>query len=152
MSVRCRIVFLYEMMSNSRAFHTGWPSRSPTFFFFVMTTRYIPNTNKYMVGNHAFQQTSGILYVTNILWLLWFLSYIPATKRIVPMSPHIGLASADAGTSLLTKAQNRKTTMVRKCSQKRCLASLSSEPALHLMMISTLWTVSLLAICSVYKN
>lgn len=44
-----------------------------------------------------------------------FLHYIlnlPATERIVPMSPHIGLVSADAGMSLLTEEHIRDATMV----------------------------------------
>lgn len=48
-------------------------------------------------------------------WNVVFLHFIlnlPATKRIVPISPHIGLVSADAGMSLLTVDHSGDAKMV----------------------------------------
>lgn len=50
---------------------------------------------------------SRIMYLHTVCMLI-----LPATKRIVPISPHIGLVSADAGTSCLTEKGDRDTTMV----------------------------------------
>lgn len=49
---------------------------------------------------------SEIMYLHTVCML-----HLPATKRIVPISPHIGLVSADAGTSCLTEGDGDTTTV-----------------------------------------
>ncbi len=70
----------------------------------------------------------------NIIILHYVLN-LPATKRTVPMSPHIGFVSADAGMSLLTEDHIRDTTQQWLMTHRRHTAAESSELGLRLMMI-----------------